>query len=765
MTNSVKVADGLPDTGAGEVPHYPGVVERLGFFSGRARWQAYLFAVALTLLAVGFRRWLDMFGEGIVPFVLFYPVVLACTVVGGIGPGMASLVLSAIATTIFWIEPRGILSLTSAGAINILLFIVSNGAMVAVAHLLRTSYDRLRQSEARLNLSQEVGQIGIWELDLKTGVLWWSASHYKLTGFDRRTVPSVTTLLDRIHPADRERVNAAYEAARQGHDRLDLEFRFIREDGHTLWLAARAELFRDADGRPKRLLGINFDATPMRTIASERDRAHTLLQTFFDCIPGAAYAKDTEGRILLGNPGFATAVGHPPEEFLGKTDLEFVRDRDHARAIRMHDEAVLASDTAMQHEEDLLLPDGTMSHWLSIKTPFRDAEGQVKGLVGISLDMTERRRAEQRSRLLADEVDHRAKNLLGVVQSIVRLTRVDDVAAFKSVLTGRIRALARAHSLLAASRWDGVDLARLLREELAPFDRNRDEQLHIAGPALTLSPGASQALAMVLHELAINAARYGALSAERGRLAVTWEMVADEAGAARIELTWTETGGPAVAAPDRPGFGFTTIHGAIEHQLSGKIDLDWAPAGITCRIAFPVAGNVVQEPAAVAPPPAASFERRPDTPLAADAGPYGHSVLIVEDEALIALTLADSLREFGFTVVGPAHSVEAAMALILQGAPDLAVLDINLAGRRNAPVARALRALGVPFIYCTGYAEPADQIEPGLEAEMITKPTDPAALVAALRRAASPAARAVPAAPPEPATAALRPLGQAAAPL
>ncbi len=735
MTNSVKDADGLPETVAGTVPHYPGVVERLGFFSGRARWRTYLFAVALTLAAIGFRRWLDVFGEGIVPFVLFFPVVLACTVAGGIGPGVVSLALSAIATAIFWIEPRGLLALTPAGAVNIALFIVSNGAMIAVAHLLRTSYNRLRQSEARLNLSQEVGQIGIWELDLKTGVLWWSPSHYKLTGFAPHPHPNVTAFLDRIHPADRERVEAGYEAARQGHDRLDLEFRFIREDGSTMWMAARAELFRDAQGQPSRLLGINFDATPIRTIASERDRAHTLLQTFFDCLPGAAYAKDTEGRILLGNPGFATAVGHSPEEFLGRTDLEFLRDQDQARAIRAHDEAVLASDTAMQHEDDLLLPDGRMSHWLSIKTPFRDAEGQVKGLVGISLDMTERRRAEQRSRLLADEVDHRAKNLLGVVQSIVRLTRVEDVAAFKSVLSGRIRALARAHSLLAASRWEGVDLARLLHEELAPFDRNRDEQLHIAGPALTLSPGASQALALVLHELAINAARYGALSAERGRLAVTWKMAADEGSAPRIELTWTETGGPAVAAPDQAGFGFTTIHGAIEHQLSGKIDFDWAAAGITCRIAFPVAGNVVQEPAA-APARPESFARRPEPRLGADFGPSGQCVLIVDDEALIALTLADSLRELGFTVLGPAHSVEAAMALIRQGAPDCAVLDINLAGRRNAPVARALQALGVPFVYCTGYAEPADQIEPGLEAEIITKPTDPEVLAAALRRAA-----------------------------
>ena len=726
------------DAASGAAPYYPGVVEQIGFLNARPRWLSYLLAVAVTLIAIGLRRWLDVLGEGVMPFVLFYPVVLVCTVIGGIGPGLVSLAMAAFAGMVFWLEPRGVIALKPGGLINLALFIASSGAMITVAHMLRRSYDSLRRSQARLNLAQEVGQIGIWDLDLKSGAMWWSPTFYKLTGFAPGRPHGAGALLKRIDPADRARADAAFETARQGRDRLDLEFRFNRDDASTVQLACRAELFRDKRGKPSRLLGIIFDATPMRTIESERNRADTLLRTFFDCIPGAAYAKDIEGRILLGNPGFAAAVGHGPEEFLGKTDLEFVRDPAHALAIRAHDEAVLAAGVSQQLEEDMLLPDGRLTHWLSVKTPFRDDEGQVKGIVGISLDMTERRRAERRSRLLADEVDHRAKNLLGVVQSIVRLTRVEDVASFKSVLTGRIRALARAHSLLAASRWEGVDLATLVREELAPFARIGVEQVHIAGPALMLSPGASQALAMVLHELAINAARYGALSVERGQLAVSWHLAdADGTEAARLELIWTESGGPAVVAPDQPGFGFTTIRGAIEHQLAGDIGFDWAASGLTCRIAFPVAGNLVQDRSSAG----AARERRPAPRPRSPGAPAidlsGQCVLIVDDEALIALTLADTVREMGCKVLGPAHSIEAAIALIRQSPPDLAVLDINIAGNSNAPVAKALRALAIPFVYCTGYAEPAEQIEPGLEAEMITKPTDPDALAAALRRAAT----------------------------
>lgn len=692
----------------------------------------YAGAALLALAAIGVRRWLDMLGSEIAPFTLFFPVVLACTLAGGFGPGLIALVLTALAAIILWIEPIGYFAVTPTGFVNLALYLISNAAMMTVAILLRRSYRRLRRSEARLSLSHEVGQIGIWDLDLKSGALWWSPSFYTLCAFPTDQRPSVAAVLDRIHPADRDRAYAAFESARRGLDRLDIEFRFMRDDGTTIWMAGRAELFRDAQGEPSRLLGINYDATPQRTIESERDRANALLHTFFESLPGAAFVKDREGRYLIGNPIFAKAVGHTEEFFIGKNDRDVLADEEQARTIMANDEAIMASGEVRQIEESLLLPNGEMSYWLAVKAPFKDAQGHTQGLVGLSLDVTERRKAEQRMRFLADEVDHRAKNLLGVVQSIVRLTRVEDVAEFKAVLTGRIRALARAHSLLAASRWEGVDLATLVREELAPFERDGAAPIQTSGPSLLLKPHAAQALAMVLHELAINAARYGALSVESGQLAVTWQ-IATHRGTPRFELAWAEIGGPQVDAPAEHGFGFTAMLGAIEHQLAGDIGFEWGATGVTCRIAFPVDRNLSEDHAneglEVSPPP----ERRdvPDIDLG------GKRVLIVDDEALIALALRDAAEALGCAVIGPAHATGAALALIREGAPDLAILDINLAGTSNAPVARALRALGVPFIYCTGYAEPAGQIETGLEAEMVPKPTDSSMLAAALKRAAA----------------------------
>ena len=574
--------------------HYAGLREQAGRTDPQRRVLAYGAAALIALLAIGVRRWLEILGPDIVPFALFYPVVLACTLLGGVGPGLVALTLTAVAATMWWIEPTGGHALSSAGFANLTLFLLSNAAIITVTCLLRRSYRRLHRSEARLSLSQEVGQIGIWDLDLTTNALWWSPAMHTLTGLAADHPPRVDTILSRIHPADRGRAEAAFDAARLGQSRFDVEFRFNRDDGSTIWMAARAELFRDEQGRPTRLLGINFDATPRRTIESERDRANALLHTFFESLPGAAFAKDCDGRYLLGNPIFAQTVGHGPDFFIGKTDLEVLADQQAARAIMANDRSIMGGGTVCHFEETLSLPDGETSHWLAVKAPFKDAQGQPQGLMGISIDVTEMRKSEQRLRFLADEIDHRAKNLLGVVQSIVRLTRVEDVAELKKVLIGRIGALARAHSLLAASRWDGVDLATLVREELAPFNPTGAEPIRIEGPAIMLTPNASQALAMVLHELAINAERFGALSVEGGQLAVTWDIAAREGADARLELMWSEVSGPHTATPAAHGFGFTAMLGAIGHQLAGDIGFEWGETGVICRIAFPVKHNMTE---------------------------------------------------------------------------------------------------------------------------------------------------------------------------
>jgi PAS domain S-box-containing protein len=215
-----------------------------------------------------------------------------------------------------------------------------------------------------------------------------------------------------------------------------------------------------------------------------------------------------------------------------------------------------------------------------------DAGGRAVRFVGIVQDITPRKAAEERLRLLAREVDHRAKNALAVVQSVVQLTPAQDAAAFKRAIEGRVSALARAQTLLAEDRWSGADLRALLEGELAPF-RNESHRVTLEGPSVMLPPGAAQPLAMAAHELATNALKHGALSALAGSVSVAWRIEGGMAGTLR--LRWAEAGGPAVSAPPaRRGFGSRVLDGTIRGQLGGTVSLAWESTGLVCEIQVPL---------------------------------------------------------------------------------------------------------------------------------------------------------------------------------
>ncbi len=229
---------------------------------------------------------------------------------------------------------------------------------------------------------------------------------------------------------------------------------------------------------------------------------------------------------------------------------------------------------------------GVERHWLTGFYPVSGDDGTVEAVGAWVLEISERKAAEQREVLLAREVDHRAKNLLAVVQAIVTLTPMGDGTDLKTSVVGRIQALARAHSLLSESRWDGVDLRALVEEELAPFKSPSRRRIHTEGPPLKLRPAAAQSLGLVLHELATNAAKYGALSVDAGELRVEWRREQDETGSWLV-IEWTESGGPEVHAPESLSFGSNIIRASVERQLRGKVTKDWRPEGLLCTLRIP----------------------------------------------------------------------------------------------------------------------------------------------------------------------------------
>ncbi len=224
--------------------------------------------------------------------------------------------------------------------------------------------------------------------------------------------------------------------------------------------------------------------------------------------------------------------------------------------------------------------------WLQVRgRGTYDALGRPLRMAGITLDTTERRAAEERQALLMQEVDHRAKNMLAVVLAMVRLTPMTTRDSFVQTIEGRIAALARAHTLLARSRWEGAELGQLVQDEMAPYASH----VSIQGPPLLLVPEAAQAFAMVLHELATNAVKHGALSLPDGRLSVDWRFT-DQGR--QLTLEWQESDGPPVKPPERRGFGTLVIRQNMEHQLAGKAEIDWRPEGLRVQMRVPTAAVV-----------------------------------------------------------------------------------------------------------------------------------------------------------------------------
>ena len=352
--------------------------------------------------------------------------------------------------------------------------------------------------------------------------------------------------------------------------------------------------------------------------------------------------------------------------------------------------SALRSGKPFQSEFRVRRPNGEIRWCLGTAVATVDSGGRTLRVTGVTIDMTERKHAEERQLLLAREVDHRAKNALTLVQSILRLTRAGDIDEYIEAVEGRIKALSRAHTILSHARWEGADLASLVDEELAPYTFPGSEQVSVTGPKAFLDPSTAQALALTLHELASNAAKYGSLSSPNGRLSLAWNIEQDQ-----LTLRWIESGGPRVLRPATSGFGTKIILGSIERQLQGAVTFEWRPDGMRCLLAVPrpKPGEVSTALDRVTQSLAAHSADKTDL--------RAHRIMVVEDEALIAMVLVDHLQEIGLSAVGPFSRV--ADALKVDEELDAAILDVNLGGESVYPVADMLHARGIPFVFMTGY--------------------------------------------------------------
>src|SRR5262245_40949041 len=341
----------------------------------------------------------------------------------------------------------------------------------------------------------------------------------------------------------------------------------------------------------------------------------------------------------------------------------------------------------------IVRPDGEVRWLLDRGQAIADKHQTGLRVMGTVLDITERKRNEERQRLLMAELDHRVKNILSNVSAIARLSshRAQTVAGFVEALDGRIQAISRAHGLLRRSAWTGASLAELASESLSPFRSSGN--IEINGAPVRIVPELAQSMALIFHELATNAIKHGALSKPQGHVKVSWTRPSP----GQLRFVWQETGGPRATPPTRTGFGLTVLQtaasdlGAVSNCHFGNEGFFYTLQG---QFEIVLAGAVV-----------VPFERTHEAARIDPPGLPATRILIVEDEGLVALQLQQDVERAGHQVVGPARSLRHGLVLAAQERIDAALLDVRLGKETSAAIAEQLLARSIPFAFTTGYAD------------------------------------------------------------
>jgi PAS domain S-box-containing protein len=401
-----------------------------------------------------------------------------------------------------------------------------------------------------------------------------------------------------------------------------------------------------------------------------------------------------------------------------------INPQDFELLVRAFRKATKESNT-FQTEFRVFRPNGEVRWCTGTAAASFDERGRLIWLSGVTADITERKRAEERQILLAEEVDHRARNVVAVVQSIMRLTRANSIEEYVAALDGRIGALSNAHRLLAGSRWEGADLTRLVEEEFAPYRAAGNERVSAQGPIILLPPATAQTIALALHELATNAAKYGALSVGSGRVKLTWRTKTGQ-----LQLAWAEQGGPKITPPSRQGYGSRAIVAGIERQLGGMVNFDWQESGLRCTLYVPFEGNELLKRHAFAP---RQIDGVPSQTAASAIDPDEKRVLLVEDEPLVSMMLADMLSAFGHKVDGPYSRFSDAILAAKTNNLQAGILDVNLGGEKTYAVADILANRNIPFAFVTGYG-PDSIVSAFSHAPVLQKPIEAAKLHALLQQ-------------------------------
>ena len=450
--------------------------------------------------------------------------------------------------------------------------------------------ERLRESQGLLRAVVETTPECVKIVAADGRLVHMNRAGLRMIGAGEASAVEGGCAFDLIAAEDRDRWRSCHERVCRGES-LSWEFDIVGLDGTRRHMESHAVPFPMPDGTVAQL-AVTRDVTSRRKQDDALRERERHFRELLGALPAAVYTTDPEGRITFYNEAAVELWGCRPDgrdiRYCGSAKLFWPDGRPMA-----HDECPMAvatrEDRPLRHAEALAeRPDGTRVPFLAYPTPLHDGDGKLVAMVNMLVDITPRKQAEERQRLLVRELNHRVKNTLATVQSIAAQSFRNGAAneAYRW-FEGRLIALSTAHDVLTRENWAGAGLRELVAQTVAPHDQAEQGRFEITGEDLRLPPKMALSLAMALHELCTNAAKYGALAADSGRVSVAWQVGRARDGK-RLRLRWAEQDGPPVEAPLKKGFGSRLLERGLARELEAEVKLSFPPTGAVCEIDAPV---------------------------------------------------------------------------------------------------------------------------------------------------------------------------------
>jgi PAS domain S-box-containing protein len=437
---------------------------------------------------------------------------------------------------------------------------------------------RLATESERLRLALDVGQLATWDWDLQADTVSWNDHHYRLQGYVPGEIePSYAAWAARVFADDYPDLIEAIDRARDGREEFAAVYRVRLPSGELRWCASRGRFFYDIAGVATRMIGVTIDITDERAAREAAAESERRLRSLMSAIPQLVFRAQSDGAMLWASPQWCAYTGLGADRSLGFGWLAAIHPEDQAATREAWATAATSGRYAVEHR---IRHAGT-GDWRWHQTqavPVVGERGGAADWVGTSTDIDEVRRLQRRQQTLLAELQHRVRNSLGIIRSIVQRTAEtsDSVETMAAHLNGRIGAFARVQGAVTRDPAGGVDLAGLIEDELLAYATREGPRLHIKGPRVLLGPRAAESMSLAIHELTTNAVKHGVLSERDGWIDIDWRIEDDD-----FRFSWKEAGRlQELTPPEGTGFGLELLLRSLPYDLGATTDVAFEPGGL-----------------------------------------------------------------------------------------------------------------------------------------------------------------------------------------